>query len=61
MKNNSIDPNTLQTVKNYALDKGVSPSYIYKLTKERKMDLIIIDGVNFVDQVKYKIFPTRKE
>lgn len=61
MKINLINPETLQTVKNYALDKRVSPAYVYKLAKDKKIDLVMIDGVYFVDKVKYEIFPTRKE
>ena len=53
----SINPNTLKTVKNFALGEGVTPSYIYKLVKESKMILILIDGVKFVDTGKYNTIP----
>jgi len=45
----------LKTVKNYALGEGVTASYIYKLVKEGKMKVIVIDGVRFVDT---QVFPT---
>jgi hypothetical protein len=45
----------LKTVKNYAIGHNVTASYIYKLVKEGKMQLVMIDGVKFVDT---KDFPT---
>lgn len=56
-----INPNNLQTVKNYALEQGVSPSYIYKLSRDERMELVLIDGVYFVDKIKHPVLPTRKE
>lgn len=47
----------LKTVKNFALGEGVTPSYIYKLVKEHKMELVMIDGVKFVDTNKYNSIP----
>ena len=47
----------LKTVKNYALGESITPSYIYKLVKEGKMQLIMIDGVKFVDSSKYPTIP----
>jgi hypothetical protein len=47
----------LKTIKNYALGEGVTPSYIYKLVKEKKMELIMIDGVKFVDTQKFPSIP----
>lgn len=47
----------LKTVKNYAQGFGLTPSYIYKLEKEHKMSLVIIDGVKFVDTQKYPSIP----
>ena len=47
----------LKTVKNYALGENITPSYIYKLVKEGKMQLIMIDGVKFVDSTKYPTIP----
>lgn len=49
--------NKLQTVKNFALEEGVTPSYIYKLVKEFKMELVLIDGVRFVDTEKFPTIP----
>mgnify|MGYP001602189194 CR=1 FL=1 len=47
----------LKTVKNYALGEGVTASYIYKLVKEHKMQLVMIDGVKFVDTKQYPTIP----
>ena len=47
----------LKTIKNFALSEGVTPSYIYKLVKENRMELVTIDGVKFVDTAKYSTIP----
>jgi hypothetical protein len=47
----------LKTVKNYALGHDVTPSYIYKLVKEGKMELVMIDGVKFVDVQRFPAIP----
>jgi hypothetical protein len=47
----------LKTVKNFALGENVTASYIYKLVKEGKMNLIMIDGVKFVDVKQYPTIP----
>lgn len=47
----------LKTVKNYAVGHNVTASYIYKLVKERKMQLVMIDGVKFVDTKEYPAIP----
>ena len=47
----------LKTVKNYALGEHITPSYIYKLVKEGRMQLVLIDGVRFVDSTKYPTIP----
>ncbi len=52
-----IETNQLVTVKNYALQEGVTPSYIYKLVKDGKMTFYVIDGVLFVDMNKYPTIP----
>ena len=49
--------NHLMNVKNYADKQGVTASYVYKLIKEKKMDCIIIDGIQFIDINKYKELP----
>ena len=48
---------SLKTIKNFALSEGVTPSYIYKLVKEHKMELVKIDGVRFVDTSKFPTIP----
>lgn len=60
MKSNKLDITCLQTVKNYAVKEQVTPSYIYKLVKEHKMEAVNIDGVQFIDTSKYPIIPTKK-
>jgi len=52
-----VNTKWLKTVKNFALGEGVTASYIYKLVKEGKMQLIMIDGVKFVDTSKYSTIP----
>jgi hypothetical protein len=52
-----INPKVLKTVKNFAVGEGVTPSYIYKLEKENKMELVRIDGIKFVDITKYTTIP----
>jgi hypothetical protein len=47
----------LKTVKNFAVGEGVTASYIYKLVKENKMKLVMIDGVKFVDTSMYPTIP----
>ena len=47
----------LKTVKNFALGFSVTPAYIYKLVKDGKMNLVLIDGVRFVDTSVYKSIP----
>jgi hypothetical protein len=48
---------TLKTVKNFAVGHNVTASYIYKLVKEGKMQLVMIDGVKFVDTKDYPSIP----
>lgn len=47
----------LKTVKNFANGEGITASYVYKLVKERRMELVLIDGVKFVDTAKYPTIP----
>jgi len=50
----------LLTIKHYALRNEVTPSYIYKLVKEQKMEIVNIDGVKFVDKVAFPTIPSKK-
>lgn len=52
-----LDSKWLKTIRNFAKDEGVTPSYIYKLVKEHKMQLVMIDGMKFVDISKYPTIP----
>jgi len=52
-----IDITTLMTIKNFALKESVTPSYIYKLVKEGKMNVFAIDGVQFIDVNTYPVLP----
>lgn len=47
----------LKTIKNFALGQSVTPSYIYKLVKEHKMQTVVIDGVQFIDTQKFPTIP----
>lgn len=48
-----IETDNLKTVRNYAESIKKTPAYLYKLEKENKMELVLIDGVKFVDTTKY--------
>jgi hypothetical protein len=52
-----VETNTLMTIKNYAMREGVTPSYIYKLEKEGKMNCFLIDGIKFVAIDKFPSLP----
>lgn len=49
----------LMTIKNYAADKGITASYIYKLIKENKMTCLMIDGVQFIETDKFPNLPVK--
>ena len=53
----AVNFKSLLTVKNYAAKEDVTASYIYKLVKEHKMQLVLIDGVRFVDTKEYPTIP----
>lgn len=55
-----INIEKLQTIKNYALEMGVTTSYIYKLIKESKMAALAIDGVQFIQSDLYPELPVPK-
>jgi hypothetical protein len=42
------------------MQEQVTPSYIYKLAKEKRLSLVVIDGVRFVDRSKFPTIPDRK-
>ena len=52
-----VEINNLITIKNYALKEMVTPSYIYKLIKEGKMQSFQIDGMQFIELDKYPTLP----
>ena len=52
-----IETTNLMSIKNYANREGVTASYIYKLEKEGKMGLFLIDGIKFVELNKYPSLP----
>jgi hypothetical protein len=53
----AVNLKVLKTIKNYAVGEGVTPSYIYKLVKEGRMRLIMVDGIKFVDVSTYPTIP----
>ena len=61
MKPKIVNIENLQTIKHYAVLNNVTASYIYKLAKENKMEIVNIDGVQFVNANKYPVLPTRKD
>jgi hypothetical protein len=54
-----VKVSNLLSIKHYALRNGVTPSYIYKLVKEKKMEIVNIDGVKFVDKSQFPTIPTK--
>ena len=48
MEELKIDRTKLMTFKSYAKAYGYSVQRIYQLEKEKKIDVILIDGVRFV-------------
>jgi len=55
-----IDIEKLTTIKNYASKLNFTPAYIYKLIRENKIQAIVIDGVFFIDTIKFPRIPTNK-
>jgi len=49
MKKLKHDITKLKTVANYAKSKGVTPTRIYQLEKSGEIDIVLIDGVKFVE------------
>jgi hypothetical protein len=52
-----VDIKKLKTIKNFALNEGVTPAYIYKLIKIGKMDSYAIDGIQFIETDKFPSIP----
>ena len=52
-----VDISNLVTIKNFALNYNVTPSYIYKLIKENKMRPVTIDDVQFINVKVYASIP----
>jgi hypothetical protein len=53
----SVKIEKLQTIKNYAIERDVTTSYIYKLIREGKMECYVIDGVQFIQTDLYPTIP----
>ena len=47
----------LQTIQNYARERDVTTSYIYKLIKDGRMASYAIDGVQFIQTDIYPSIP----
>ena len=43
----------LLKVSSYAREMGISSTWVYKLAKAKKIEIITIDGVQFIDSEKY--------
>lgn len=54
-----VETDRLKTIKNYANEMTVTTSYIYKMIRENTMHFVMIDGVKFIDVVKFPKLPTR--
>lgn len=44
-----------KTIRNFALENGVTVGYIYKMINEGKIKAEVIDGMKFIDTSKVKI------
>ncbi|MBA4196281.1 MAG: hypothetical protein C0459_01890 [Chitinophaga sp.] len=53
----SLKLSKLKTIKNYASMERVTPSYIYKLIRENKLEIVMIDGVQFIDTERFPNLP----
>lgn len=54
-----VNIENLLTVKNYSEKHRITTSYVYKLIKADKVEAVVIDGVQFIDVVKFPI-PNKK-
>jgi hypothetical protein len=50
---------SLRTIANYGKSKNVTPVRIYQLIKSKDMTPEIIDGIQFIDSVKYPNLPSK--
>jgi hypothetical protein len=50
--------NKLKKVSNFAAQEGVTPTYIYRLVREMKIEIIMIDGVQFIDTERFPGIPS---
>lgn len=48
MKPLKVDISRLRTVANYAREKGISTTWVYKMGEAKEVDIIEIDGTKFV-------------
>jgi hypothetical protein len=56
----TIQPDNLQTIKNFAKAMDITTAYVYKMINEDKIMPVIIDGVKFIDTTKTKFSLTRR-
>ncbi len=55
-----VETDNLLTVNNFAKMCDITPSFVYILEKRGKIELVMIDGVAFVDKEQYKSFAETK-
>ena len=48
METLKVDRTKLKTVTNYAKDIGVTRQTVYNMAKDKKVKIVVIDGVQFV-------------
>lgn len=60
MKKVRVNIDNLKTVKNYAALMKVAPTYVYRLIRDKLIIDVNIDGVSFVDILKYPTLPSKK-
>ena len=54
----NVNIEDLVTIKSWAATLTITTSYVYKLIKEKKLQPIVIDGVKFINKVKYPKIPS---
>lgn len=55
-----IETGYLQTIKNYAVNWGITTSYVYKLIRLGELEAVVIDGVQFININQYPHSPKKR-
>ena len=55
-----VETTVLMTIKNYATKYKITTSYVYKLIKSGDLEPVLIDGVKFIDTLKFPNPPNKR-